>query len=1034
MNKNRIKNYIPIRKLWLTVCICAFTLSLFAQGIRISGTVLDSNGESIIGANVAEKGTTNGIITDVDGKFSFNVSQGAILVISHIEYNTQEVAVGNQTNIRIILANNTQALEEVVVVGYGTQKKINLTGSVATVGSREIEERPIPNVQNMLQGKVSGLQIVNNNDQPGADGGALTLRGKGSFSTTSEPLVLIDGIVGALNILAPTDIESISVLKDAASAAIYGARAANGVILITTKKGRAGKTQVSYNVNYGFQKATKLADQVWDSSSYMELFNQMVDRMGGLVKYPQAMIDKYNDPNRDMNLYPDYNWMEETFKTGSIVTHNLGINGGNEKVTYNASIGYLDQQGMLIQHTYNKYTALLNLDIQANKYIKLGVTGNFYYGKIHEPYYGQQETTLMILQMRPMTKPYLPDGSGRYSYLDRPEAYGGAWLNRNPIWEMTETSRNQEDWVANAQMYSIVDFIKKDNMGLTWTTKGGIRYTDQFKNSFHPAHPEGYYYLKESDYLPGGRNEHLYATDFFPQKGVTNENQRLFYRIFYSTLGYTLDLTPDHSFSAMLGYQEEAQSFRKLYGKREIYPSDAMTEINGGSTSGQSLSGGLEEYALRSLFGRLNYGFKGKYLFEANFRYDGTSRIHTDNRWGMFPSFSAAWRLSEESFIKDNLSWVDNLKLRASWGKLGNSEIGYYPYQDVYSSTSYVFDGTVQSAVIQTALKDKSLQWETTTTTDFGLDLQLGGGLFSATFDWYNKITDGILSQAAIPASVGMTAPTINYGKLRNRGVEFEVGHQNKIGDFSYGASFLAGLNKNEVLELRAPSYGNYIYEVGKPYGEHYLYIWDGLFQSDEDIANSPKHPNNPKPGDIKFKDRDTNGDINAEDRTMVEGVYPKILYSWSLNAGYKDFDLTLFFAGVGGRKVWTNSFGEDPFSQGAPPLSKFLNAWTPTNTNTNVPALYYGFGNYAPMTGLRSTYYLKDASYMRLKNLQLGYNVPKALLKKVSIDYLRIYFSGENLFTFTNYPDYDPERAGDGNHAQYPHAKTFSLGLNVKF
>lgn len=998
----------------------------------ITGTVVDETGQPVIGANVVEKGTTNGSITDMDGKFTLSVSQGTILEVSYIGYLTMEIPVQNREVLNIALKEDTQRLDEVVVVGFGTQKKINLTGSVSSVSAKELEERPQPNVQNMIQGKIPGLQIVSNSAQPGRDSGNITIRGKGSFGASSDPLILVDGIIGSLSALAPDDIESISVLKDAASAAIYGARAANGVILVTTKKGKSGKAQVSYSFNYGWQQATSLSDQVWESATYMKMYNQMADRMGGKVKYSQEMIDKYSDPNRDMNLYPDYNWMEETFKTGSNMTHNINVSGGTEKVTYNVSLGYLKQEGLLPGHDYKRYTGLMNLEAQVHERIKIGATSNFYNGKLDEPYYTNDGLVLMILQSRPMTKPYLPDGNGRYSYLNMPESYGGEWLNRNPVWAMNETSRKVENWIANAQAYAIVDFIKKDNMQLNWTTKAGFRYADQFLNTHYPAHPEGYYYLKESDYKPGGADEHMYAVDFFPEKGVSNRDQREFYRMFYTTLGYSWDITNDHSIEALLGYQEEAQSARTLEGKRENYPSDSMTEINGGSTAGQTLSGGLAEYSLRSLFGRLNYSYKGKYLAEANFRYDGTSRIHTDNRWGIFPSFSGAWRISEESFVKDNINWMDNLKLRLSWGKLGNSEIGNYPYQEVYSSTAYIFDGAVQQAVIQKDLKDRSLKWETTTVTDVGMDVTLGNGLFSATIDWYNKITDGILSQAAIPLSVGMGAPTINYGKLRNRGFELEFGHQNRIGEFTYGAGFMASINKNEVLELRAPSYGSYIYEVGKPYGEHYLYIWDGIFQSEEDIANSPDHPNNPKPGDIKFKDLNNDGVIDGKDRTMVEGVYPKMLYSFNFNVGYKNWDLSVFFQGITRRKIWTDFFGDAPFAQGAPPSSRFLDAWTPENTDTNVPALYTH--GYAPMTGLRSTYNLKDAAYLRLKNIQLGYNLPQSLLNKVGIDFLRVYFSGENLFTFTKYPDFDPERAGDGWHAQYPHAKTFSLGLNLKF
>lgn len=999
---------------------------------KVSGVVADQSGEPIIGANIIIKGTDQGTISDLDGAFSLELSSGDQLEISYIGYTTQRLNYKSQKSLDVVLLEDTKTLEEVVVVGYGTQKKVNLTGSVSTVNTKDLDARPQSNVQNMLQGKVAGLQIVSNTGQPGRDSGSMTIRGKGSFGASSAPLVLIDGIVGSMSTLAPDDIESISVLKDAASASIYGSRAANGVILVTTKKGVQGKAQISYSFNYGWQKATRLTDQIWDSATYMDLFNQMADRMGGRTKYPQDLINKYKDPNKDKNLYPDYNWMDETFKTGSIMTHNLSVNGGTEKVTYNISGSYLNQDGILPNHGYKRYTVTANMEAQVHNRVKVGMNTSMYNGKINEPYYTNDGLILMILQQRPMTKPYLPDGSGRYSYANTPTNIGGEWLNRNPIWAMNETSRYLENWIANGQLYAIVDILKKDNMHLLWNTKGAFKYSDQFRRSHYPANPEGYYYLKESDYINGGKDEHLLATDFFPEKGVSNNDNRDFYRMFYTTLDYTLALDGKHDISALFGFQEEALSARFLSGFRENYPSDSMTEINGGSTSGQSLSGGVSEYTLRSFFGRVTYAYLSKYLLEANFRCDGTSRIHKDHRWGVFPSFSGAWRISEEAFMKDKTDIFDNLKLRASWGKLGNSEIGYYPYQEVYQTAGYVFDGAIQQGVVQNSLKDRSLRWESTTSTTLGLDMSLAKGLFSFTFEWYKKITDGILSQASIPMSVGMGAPTINYGKLQNTGIEFDVRHQNNIADFKYGAGFLANINENEVLKLKSPSYGAYIYEEGKPYGEHYLYVWDGLFQSEEDIELSPKHPNNPKPGDLKFKDVNNDGVIDAKDRTMVRGVYPKILYSFDFNFGYKDFDLSVFFQGVGRRKIWTDFFGDAPFAQGAPPSTRFLEAWTPENTNTNVPALYVH--GYAPVTGLRSTYNLKDASYLRLKNIQLGYNVPKNILNKCGVNFLRFYLSAENLFTFTDYPDFDPERGGDGWHAQYPHLKTINFGLNLKF
>ncbi|WP_255419964.1 SusC/RagA family TonB-linked outer membrane protein [Parabacteroides sp. AM58-2XD] len=347
------------------------------KGKTITGVVKDQNGDPVIGANVIEKGTTNGVITDIDGKFSLTVSNKATIQVSYIGYLGQEVTVGDRTDLTIALKENSQELDEVVVVGYGVQKKVNLTGAVASVSSKDLAERPQPNVQNMIQGKVTGLQIVTNTGQPGRDSGSILIRGKGSFGADSAPLILVDGVVGEFSALSPDDIESISVLKDAASASIYGARAANGVILVTTKKGKAGKAQISYSFNYGWQQATKLGDQIWDSATYMEMYNQMADRMGGRTKYSQEMIDRYKDPNRNKLLYPDYNWMEETFKTGHTMSHNVGINGGTEKVTYNVSLGYLDQEGLLPNHDYRRLTGLMNLEAQVHDRIKIGQRLNF---------------------------------------------------------------------------------------------------------------------------------------------------------------------------------------------------------------------------------------------------------------------------------------------------------------------------------------------------------------------------------------------------------------------------------------------------------------------------------------------------------------------------------------------------------------------------------------------------------------------------------------------------------------------------------
>ncbi len=996
----------------------------------ITGVVTEENGEPVIGANVVERGTTNGVITDVDGRFSISVAENAVLQISYIGYITQEVPIRNKVQINIVLKEDLQTLEEVVVVGYGTQKKINLTGSVASVSGEILTDRPTANVASLLQGMVAGLDVTQNTGQPGVEGTSLQLRGMGTFSSAgTEPMVLIDGVAGTLASLSPNEIESVSVLKDAASAAIYGARAANGVILVTTKNGQKGKMQVAYHVNTGWQKATILPELITSSVEYMEMYNTMADRVAGKQKYSKEYIDLYRDPNRNKRYYPDYDWVNETFKTSFIQNHSITASGGSDRVLYNINFSYLNQGGILPGHGYERFTGRSNVEAQIHKKVKLGAKVAFYNGNIEAPAFQNDAALLQLVQQRPMYMPYLPDGSGRYTYMDIPINEGGEKANRNPVYIANETRSDTEKWRWDAQTYLDVELFKADHMLLTWNSKAAISYSDSFNKYMEGNDSEGYYYHKFE-----GQDDYTFGENFSPttDSGVEDSYNKEKSLTLYTTFNYNITVEK-HDISALAGYNQEAFNSRNLNAHRRWFPAYTIEELNGGSPVDQTLGGNSAQWGISSFFGRLNYAYNSKYLFEANFRYDGTSRIYKDNRWGAFPSFSGAWRISEETFIRENLSWMNNLKLRLSWGKLGNQAIGNYAYHDVYESSNVVIGGELIQAMNQNALTDKTLKWEETAVTDIGIDLNVWNNRFFIEFDWYNKVTNGILNKAPIPASVGLSAPVVNYGKLRNRGIDFRVGHNNTIHDFSYGISFIGTLNKNKVLELRAPSYGNYINEVGLPYGEHYMYEWIGLFQSEEDVKNSAKHPFSAQPGDLKYKDQDDSGVIDGKDRIAVSGRHPKMLYSFNLNAAYKGFDISAFFQGVSGRKIYTHSYIIEPFAQGGPPTIDFRNAWTPENTNTNIPALYDGIPYYKAASN-RSTYFLRDASYLRLKNLQIGYNFTKRVSEKLGIDALRIYFAGENLFTITDYPHMDPERADDGRHSVYPQLKTLSVGLDVKF
>jgi TonB-linked SusC/RagA family outer membrane protein len=1004
---------------------------------KVTGKITDTSGASLPGVSVVVKGTTIGTISDANGYYTIpNVPAKGVLQFSFVGMKMQEIVVEGKSTVDVKLEEEAVGLEEVVAVGYGTQKKVNLTGSIASVPVTELEKRPVTNTVSSLQGKVTGLRIVQSTGIPGREGVSLELRGASSWGTSTTPLVLVDGVVGSLDNIPSTDIESISVLKDAASASIYGSRAANGVILVTTKQGKLGKPTFTYSNMIGAQSATQTPNQIWNSEQYMTLFNKAVAR-GALsaIAYPQSIIDLYSGSGRDKNAYPDYNWTDAVFRTALMQQHNIGINGGTEAFKYNASIGFLDQDGALRWHSYKRYTGLVNLSAKVNKYITVGTNINYLYGKSNTPYYEDTNFMLMYMTQTPMIGPYLPDGSGRYSDRVCPTSIGGMNKNRNPFWIGNETYKRYENWQANIQGWVDVDFIHSNDMKLKWSTKYATQFALQFQNIYHYT-ADSYYYLKESDYLTGGTDDYVQSGEAFGPEfyGVKNYDYRTTLGTLFSTLTWEWK-KDDHTMALMGGYSQESQKYRWLGGQRVVFPVKTMYELDGMGSSNQSTTGGLTEWAFRSYFGRANYAFKGKYLVEGNFRYDGTSKISDDNRWGFFPSGSVAWRMSEEGFIKNNIRWIDNLKIRASYGLLGNADIGNYPYQETYSTTSYGFSETTEQGVVQTSFKNKKLEWEKTKITDLGLDFNLKENILYGTIDLYNKYTTGILASASIPASAGMDAPTINYGEFKNYGLELSVGHSKKIGDFSYDVSAQLSINRNKVEKYPAPSYGTRIIEEGKPYKDYYLYECTGIFKSTAELT-AVTTPGSPQIGDIKFKDQNNSGTIDGDDRVRVKGAYPDFIYSFGANCTWKNFDLNLFFQGVKGQKFLLSGWGIAPFCQASSPLPEYLNAYDPdTNPNSNIPSIHGS--DYTPMTGgtaSGSTFYLKDASYLRLKNIQLGYNVPSVLLKSIYISQLRVFIGGDNLLTFTSYKYGDPERSGDGRACEYPQIKTLFMGLNLKF
>ncbi|MCE9444928.1 TonB-dependent receptor [Bacteroides fragilis] len=1007
------------------------------QNLKVSGVVTDEAGEPLIGVSVLVKGTTLGNITDLNGRFSLDVPEGSILEISYIGYKTQSIKAQREP-MNIVLKEDAQKLDEVVVVGFGTQKKVNLTGSVSAVTGDDISKRPVANAAILLQGQIPGLRVNQGLGQPGGEGTSFRIRGQGTFSSAgSDPLILINGVPGSVTNLDPSVIESVSVLKDAASAAIYGARAANGVILVTTKQGAVGdKVHISYHGNVGLHTPTKLYDRVTNSVEYMELANLAWKNSGTGKQYTQDQINLYRNNVGD-SQYPNFDWQDYMFRTAVVQTHNLSMAGSTEKTTYNVALNFVDQPGTMRGFKYRKYNATIDLTARITNFIKVGTYANLMYGETEQPRQGQNDAFLSTLSQAPTYMPWLPDdGTGIRRWTS--SAYSFESHNKNmPAIIGDNAMKRDDNFDINAQLWLEINLAK----GLTWYTKGAARLQSNKSKDWRGSTTYTY------DYHTGERSSELDKGGL----GLSVGDGRRFYTNLYSYLKYDLSLVDNaHNFSLMVGYNQESEKYETLNAYRKDFAFD-LPVLNAGGTADWSNSGGEEEWAIQSLFGRFNYDFKERYLFEANMRYDGTSRISDENRWGVFPSFSVAWRATEEEFIKNlNLNWLNNFKLRGSWGQLGNQNIGLYPYQAMISGVDdYPFTKTSDGVIIgyqQTAYANRNIKWETTTITDIGFDLQVFDGL-SVTFDWYKKTTDDILRSSQVSSLLGLSAPTVNNGSVENKGIEVALNYANMVKGgtfrgFRYNAGVYFDRSRNKLTEFGAEEIGSYsIKREGLPYDEYYMLECIGVFADQAEINASPKQFNdNTQPGDLKYKDISgpdgkPDGVIDNYDRRTFSGRFPGFEYGINASATWKGFDLSLIGQGVADKKYYTTDWGVQPFMQGSSPNKDYIkHMWTEENPyGAKHPKLYWqdmgGGKNTRP-----NSYYLKDASFFRLKNVTLGYTLPRVWTEKANISKVRIYFSGDNLLTLTPYKGLDPERNGDGRDAIYPQNRIYSFGLNVEF
>ena len=1014
-----------LRKTIIVASLVCCGIALEAQNV-VTGTVADDGGV-LSGATVVVKGTNVGVLTGGDGAYSVSVpDNNTTLVFSMMGYATREVAVGGRTVIDVTLKEDVEEIDEVVVVGYGTQKKVNVTGSVSTVSGDELSRRPVSNPAAMLQGLVPGLSVVQGTGQPGDEGLSLRVRGQGTYSSAgSDPLVIVDGVPGSLSTLNSNDIENISVLKDASSASIYGARAANGVIMVTTKSGRENRFKLAYDVNVGIHTPVTLPKLVTNSAQYMRLFNEAKTNSGtasASTTYSDEMIALYENAT-DRVKYPNFDWLDYAINPATVQRHNLSLSGGARGTTYNISTGYIDQPGTLTGYGFKKYNFRANLRSQLKEWIAIGTNVMLERGDVTSTPQGQSDALISLMAQAPTYAPFLPDG--RYAY----RAYRFESGNKNQV-AVAESgvSRKRTNYDANAQLWVEI----KPAKGLTWYTKGAVNYNDYATKDWRTNVP--LYWFHTGD--PAGNLD-------VGTVGLTVANERTFYTNLHSYLKYETVIAESHNFSVQAGYSQEANRYDNLQGYRQKF-NFPLTELNAGATDNQSTSGYANEWAMQSFFGRLNYDYKGRYLFEANIRRDGTSRIAPETRRGTFPSFSAGWRLSEESFLKSaTAEWLNNMKLRVSYGLLGNQNIGLYPYQAMIASTgNYPFDNSaLTSGYAQTAYANRDIKWESTSVFDLGVDITVFNGL-SVTYEYYKKNTTDILRSAQVSALLGLSAPTVNSGAMINYGHEITVNYGNVVKGgvlkgLRYGLNVYLNTYRNEAANFGSEEIdGYYIRRNGLPYNSYYLLENIGVFQTPEEITESPKQfSDNVKPGDLKYRDANDDGKVDNNDRVVVAGKFPKLEYSFGASVSWKGFDLSLFFQGVGGRKVIANEHGYTPFVQGSPPTVDWLtDRWTGPGTSNTLPRIT--FHNEGNSQNLRNnTWYLQDASYLRLKNLVAGYTLPDHVSALVKSEKIRIYVSCDNLLTFTRFKQgFDPERSGDGRFAVYPQNRIVSFGLNVEF
>lgn len=1045
---------MDLRKFLSVICaLMVFPLGMWAQNNSyvVSGSVSNSSHEPLVGVSVLVKETNVGTTTDVNGRFSIKAAEGQKLEFHYIGHDTKVVVVTGK-EISVVMQENLVELDDVVVIGYGTQKKSDLTGSLSSVAGEDIVKTGDANITQSLQGKAPGVYVTSNSGTPGA-GATVRIRGYGSISTDLTPLYVVDGQPmeeSNVNAINPIDIENIEILKDASATAIYGSRGANGVVLITTKKGKAGKATINFDASFGWANAANRVRMMNSDQLYAFLqeayandgmrMPRNITRLYHLDGEGKGPLDEYGEPT-DINVY-DTDWWNETTRTAFKHSYNLSVSGGTDKLSSHFSIGYMNQEGIIKTSDYERITLRANNEYKFNKWIAIGQTLGVAYVKSHDLNTPINE----ILLPDPFTPVYAKDADKQDSNYEYNKYMGSQYsYYSNPVAKLNRQKKEHINRNIDGTVYLNINLGLK---GLYFKTMLGFELPEYTYTEYNP-----FFDLRPND-TPYNLCTNL-ESKFLLQSSVASTSTTELNYTFQNTLSYD-NTFGKHSISAVAGFTWEAYTGNTFTAQRLDTPSnsEAFQIVGAGTKEGLSTGYRYETYLI-SYLGRVNYNYDNRYLATVSVRTDGSSKFASGNRWGTFPSFSLGWRIDQEEFFKnwDQNVW-NGVKLRGGWGQIGNQNIPSYAYADIvstYETWVYGFNSgqNILKAYASTSKGNKNIKWETVEQGNVGVDLGFFKNSLTLSVDAYIKTTRDMLMQNPLPNMAGYpTTPWVNAGSVENRGLEFLIGYQGKTGDFRYAVSANFTFQKNKLVETGTndPIWGSVSKnEIGEEFGRFYGYVYDGIFQSEEEVrahvGADGKTLLQPlaRPGDARFKNISGDNRLDSDDRTYIGNPNPDVIYGGNIELGYKGFDFALYFQGVAGNDIWTGTKALLRQTSMTNLLAEtYTDAWRKAGDKTDV----FGISRKDDNDNYRtSSWYVQDGSFLKIKSVQLGYTFPQKWIEATRVaSSLRLYVSAENLFTITKFKYMDPEVPNGSalnmgmENLGYPNPRTFTVGVNVQF